>query len=53
MYSSYNLLSKAKLQKHAAFESEIQANRYMLDAVDESGNAMVDDQHEESEYVLV
>eukprot|EP00794_Sanderia_malayensis_P015984 gene15984-17594_t len=44
---------QVKLQKHAAFEAEIQANRYMLEAVDESGNAMVTDQHDQSQYVSV
>ena len=42
-----------KLQKHAAFEAEIQANKYMLDGIDESGLAMINDGHEKSDYVQV
>lgn len=42
-----------KLQKHAAFEAEIQANKYMLDGIDESGLEMIDSEHNQSEYVQV
>ena len=42
-----------KLQKHTAFEAEIQANKYLLDGIDENGMAMVDTGHDQSEYVLV
>ncbi|XP_065068119.1 spectrin alpha chain, non-erythrocytic 1-like [Rhopilema esculentum] len=43
---------QVKLQKHAAFEAEIQANKYMLDGIDAIGNKMVEDGHGQSEYVV-
>ena len=51
--SMYAFVIQVKLQKHAAFEAEIQANKYMLDGIDATGNKMVDDGHGQSEYVVV
>ena len=44
---------QVKLNKHATFEAEVQAHKYMLDGVEESGVAMVNDEHETSEFILV
>ena len=35
----------AKIQKHQAFEAEVIGHKYVLDGLDDSGNAMINDGH--------
>ena len=42
---------QGKIQKHQAFEAELNANESRLEAIDTSGKQLIDDEHYASEQV--
>lgn len=46
-------VSQGKLQKHQAFEAEVQANSGAITKLDETGNLMISESHFASETIRV
>ena len=42
-----------KIQQHATFEAEVLAHAHMMETLEESGNAMIDEQHYATDFVRV
>ena len=44
---------QAKIQKHQAFEAEVSAHAYVIEALDKTGYEMIDSGHYASETIRV
>lgn len=43
----------AKIQKHQAFETEVNGHKYVIDGLDESGEGMIRDEHFAKDVITV
>ena len=44
---------QVKIQKHAAFEADVNSHVYMIEGIEASGKEMIDEAHYATDFVMV